>query len=62
MLFLEGISALFKAALSLLSAHKEKLMQEVGFENIMGYLKNNLPLMDDAQAQSVINEVGFNRW
>ena len=57
MLFLEGNSALFKTALCLLGFHKEKLLQESGFENIMAYLKTNLPQMEDKQVHQVVNEV-----
>ena len=58
MLFLEGRSALFKAALCLLGCHKEMLLQQEGFENIMSYFKNSLPDMSNKMADAVINEVG----
>jgi len=59
MLFLEGSSALFKAALCLLGVHKENLLQVSGEENLTRYLKDDLPHMEDEQVDRVISEVRF---
>ena len=57
LLFLEGIPALFKTALCLLSFHKNNLLKEVGFENIISYLKNSLLKMEKQEMVHIINEV-----
>jgi len=59
MLFLEGLPALFKTALCLLSHHKDNLLEEQGFENIASYLKNHLPTMSNQETLSVLKEVNF---
>ena len=57
LLFLEGTSALFKAALCLLSHHKKNILEEDGFESVVGYLKDKLPDMDDSSVKQVLSEV-----
>ncbi|CAK8684311.1 unnamed protein product [Clavelina lepadiformis] len=57
LLFLEGTSALFKAALCLLSHHKKNILEEDGFESVVGYLKDKLPDMDDSSVKQVLSEI-----
>ena len=59
LLFLEGQPALFKAALCLLTYHKESLLNEHGFENILSYVKDKLPKMEEEDTQTILKEVVF---
>nr|CAB3266830.1 TBC1 domain family member 1 [Phallusia mammillata] len=56
LLFLEGKSALFKAALCLLNHHKHKILKEDTFEGIVCYLKNQLPNMETSEVQEILKE------
>lgn len=57
LLFLEGKTALFKVALCLLSCHKQKILEQDGFETIVYYLKSELPRIDDDAIDEVLCKV-----
>lgn len=58
-LFLEGKEVLFRVALSLLSQHKEGLLQCDSFEQIMNYLKTTLPKIDKPIMDKILKEVFY---
>ncbi|XP_076347797.1 PTB_TBC1D1_like and TBC domain-containing protein plx [Tachypleus tridentatus] len=57
LIFLQGIEAVFKVALVLLSNHRELLLQCCSFESIMEFLKTTLPSMGIIQMERVFNQV-----
>ncbi|XP_022255719.1 TBC1 domain family member 4-like isoform X2 [Limulus polyphemus] len=57
LIFLQGIEAVFKVALVLLSNHRELLLQCCSFESIMEFLKTTLPSMGIIQMERIFNQV-----
>ncbi|XP_049824909.1 TBC1 domain family member 1 isoform X2 [Aethina tumida] len=57
LLFLENPDVIFRVALSLLSYHKQKLLQCDSFEEIMNYLKMQLPQIDKPMLDKIMKQV-----
>jgi TBC1 domain family member 4 len=57
LIFLSGISMVFRVAAALLADHKEMLLQCRNFEQLMDYFKTTLPCMGATQLERVIHEV-----
>ncbi|XP_028135973.1 TBC1 domain family member 1 isoform X2 [Diabrotica virgifera virgifera] len=57
LIFLEGPEVIFRVALALLIFHKEKLLQCDSFEEIMNYLKEQLPNIDKITLDKIMKEV-----
>ncbi|XP_067141731.1 TBC1 domain family member 1-like isoform X2 [Centruroides vittatus] len=57
LIFLQGVEAVFKVALVLLSSHREPLLHCHGFESIMEFLKVTMPSMGIIQMERVFNQV-----
>ncbi|CAG9815139.1 unnamed protein product [Phaedon cochleariae] len=57
LLFMEGPDVIFRVALALLSYHKEKLLLCDSFEEIMNYLKVQLPNIDKSIMDKIMKEV-----
>lgn len=48
---------IFRVALALLTYHKDKLLHCDSFEEIMNYLKNQLPAIDKPTLDKIMKEV-----
>ena len=59
MLYIEGIEAVFKVALTLLDIHKVLLLQCASFESLVEFLKTTLPELTIVQMEVVIQKVGY---
>lgn len=59
LLFLENTDVIFRVALALLSHHKEVLLKCDSFEEIMNYLKINLPAIDKVTLDKIMKQVSF---
>ncbi|CAH1987487.1 unnamed protein product [Acanthoscelides obtectus] len=57
LIFLEGSDVVFRVALALLTYHKEKLMHCDSFEEIMNYLKEQLPNIDKTTLEKIMKQV-----
>ncbi|XP_072388131.1 TBC1 domain family member 1-like isoform X2 [Diabrotica undecimpunctata] len=57
LIFLEGPEVIFRVALALLIFHKEKLLLCDSFEEIMNYLKEQLPNIDKITLDKIMKEV-----
>jgi hypothetical protein len=55
---MNGMSMVFRVALSLIADHKDMLLQCRNFEQLMDYFKTTLPSMGASQFERVIREVG----
>lgn len=58
LVFMNGMSMVFRVALSLIADHKDMLLQCRNFEQLMDYFKTTLPSMGATQLERVIREVG----
>ena len=58
LVFMNGMSMVFRVALSLIADHKDLLLQCRNFEQLMDYFKTTLPSMGASQLERVIREVG----
>lgn len=56
MVFMQGIDALFKVALTLIGSHRALLLQCASFESIVDFLKVTLPEMVQVQMERIINQ------
>uniref|UniRef100_A0A4W3HYC0 TBC1 domain family member 4 n=1 Tax=Callorhinchus milii TaxID=7868 RepID=A0A4W3HYC0_CALMI len=56
-MFLQGTEVIFKAALSLLSSHKELIMQCDSFESIVDFIKSTIPNLSHTQMEKTIVQV-----
>ncbi|XP_006832134.1 PREDICTED: TBC1 domain family member 4-like [Chrysochloris asiatica] len=56
-IFLQGTEVIFKTALSLLSNQEALIMECESFENIVEFLKNNLPDMNTSEMEKIITQV-----
>lgn len=54
---MNGMSMVFRVALSLIADHKDMLLQCRNFEQLMDYFKTTLPSMGASQLERVIREV-----
>ena len=57
LIFMSGMSMVFRVALSLIADHKDMLLQCRNFEQLMDYFKTTLPSMGASQLERVIHEV-----
>lgn len=57
LLFLESFEVIFRVALSLLEYHKEEILKRENFEEIMDYLKNVVPKIDNEIMDKIFREV-----
>ncbi|XP_057670519.1 TBC1 domain family member 1 isoform X1 [Diorhabda carinulata] len=57
LIFLEGPDVIFRVALSLLTIHRENLLVCDSFEEIMNYLKVQLPNIDKSSLEKIMKEV-----
>lgn len=57
LIFMSGMSMVFRVALSLLADHKDMLLQCRNFEQLMDYFKTTLPSMGASQLERVIYQV-----
>lgn len=55
MVFVDGISAIFKVALCLISKHKGMILQLDDFEDLVNYIKNDVPQSDSQTLMNVID-------
>ncbi|XP_067949945.1 TBC1 domain family member 4-like [Watersipora subatra] len=55
-LFMEGYSAVFKIALSLVSVHHDAIMASDSFEGVMNVFKTSLPAMTSCEMEQVFQE------
>lgn len=56
LVFMNGMSMVFRVALSLIADHKDMLLQCRNFEQLMDYFKTTLPSMGASQLERVIRE------
>jgi len=56
-LFMEGYSAVFKIALSLLSTHEDEILSSDSFESVTETLKKTLPEMSADKMETVFEKV-----
>ncbi|CAG5117262.1 unnamed protein product, partial [Candidula unifasciata] len=56
MVFIQGIDALFKVALTLIGSHRALMLQCSSFESIVDFLKVTLPEMVQVQMERIINQ------
>lgn len=57
LLFLESSEVVFRVALALLVQHKDELMKRDNFEDIMDYMKNVVPMINDSTLDKVMKDV-----
>lgn len=57
LIFLEGPDVIFRVALSLLTIHRENILICDSFEEIMNYLKVQLPSIDKISLEKIMKEV-----
>lgn len=57
LLFLESSEVIFKVAVSLLTVHKDELLARNNFEDIMDYLKNIVPKIDNENMPKIMKSV-----
>lgn len=53
--FVDGMSAIFKVALCLITKHKDMLLQLDDFEDLVNYIKNDVPQSDSQTLMEVID-------
>lgn len=58
LIFAGDSAVVFKVIVSVLKYHKDNLMACIGFETIMDYLKNAVPIVDKRILEAVIKDVG----
>lgn len=56
-MFLEGPDVIFRVALALLSYHRDKLLLCDSFEEIMNYLKVQIPNIDKPILDKIMKQV-----
>lgn len=56
-LFFENIDVLFRIILSLLTYHKDNLLACDGMEQIMSYIKSDLPIVNKEIIDKIIKQV-----
>lgn len=56
LLFLDGRDVLFRVALALLERHRANLLERDSFEDIMDYLKGDLPKIDSTTTDAVMRD------
>ena len=59
LIFLNGLSMVFRIGLSILADHKDMLLQCRNFEQLMDYFKTTIPSMGASQLERVVGEVHF---
>lgn len=59
LMFLEGPDVIFRVALALLSYHKEKLLLCDSFEEIMNYLKGQVPNIDKPILDKIMKQASW---
>ncbi|KAJ8980381.1 hypothetical protein NQ317_009375 [Molorchus minor] len=57
LMFFEGPEVIFRVALALLTYHKEKLLQCDSFEEIMNYLKVEVPNIDKPTLDNIMKQI-----
>lgn len=59
-LFFENIDVLFRIILSLLTYHKDNLLACDGMEQIMNFIKNDFPVVNNEIIDKIIKQVCLN--
>lgn len=57
MMFAQGMEAIFKVALNILGSHSDRLLRCENFEELIEYIKDDLPKMTYVELEKVILQV-----